>query len=236
MATQPIEYQDEGKIFEGYLAYDDRASGKRPTIIIMHDWRGRHPFVCKKADDLAKLGYVGFALDLFGKNILGHTTEERSKLMKPFVDDRALLRRRLLLALEVIKKQEKVDTQRIAAMGFCFGGLCALDLARSGAEIKGAISFHGILNAPHLPKEKIKAKILALHGHDDPMVPPDQVLQFQQEMTDAKVDWQMHIYGNTMHAFTNPEAHDPGFGTVYNSLAEKRSWQSLLNFLQEIFI
>ena len=121
-------------------------------------------------------------------------------------------------------------------MGFCFGGLCVLDLARSGADVKGVISFHGLFNAPeNLPNEPIKAKVLALHGQDDPMVPPEQVAALQKEMTNAGVDWQIHAYGNTMHAFTNPEANDPGFGTVYNAGADKRSWIAMKNFFEEIF-
>jgi dienelactone hydrolase len=124
----------------------------------------------------------------------------------------------------------------IGAIGFCFGGMCVLDLARDGTDLAGVVSFHGILNPPNNPKKGIRAKILACHGFDDPMVPPDVVLNFQREMTDSGADWQMHIYGDTVHAFTNPNAHDPGFGTVYNKLAEARSWLAMRNFFKEIFL
>lgn len=147
-----------------------------------------------------------------------------------------MLQRRMEAALAAVKLMPWTDGGRIAAIGFCFGGLCALDLARSGADIKGVVSFHGLLGAPeHTQNNRIKAKVLALHGHDDPMVPVEQVIAFEQEMTRAGADWQLHVYGNTMHAFTNPMANDPGFGTVYQKDADRRSWQSMKNFLEEIF-
>ena len=155
--------------------------------------------------------------------------------MQPFLEDRALLQRRMNLALETLRKIDRVDPSRIAAMGFCFGGLCVLDLARSGADIRGVVSFHGLLNPPgKTAGNKIKARVLVLHGHDDPMVPPDAVLAFERELTEAGADWQVHVYGQTMHAFTNPQANDPAFGTVYKASADRRSWQSLQNFLAEV--
>ena len=146
------------------------------------------------------------------------------------------LQKRITAALRTIELLPWVDDSKIAAMGFCFGGLCVLDLARIGADIKGVVSFHGLLGAPeNTHGTKIKAKILALHGHDDPMVPPEQVLAFQQEMTQAGADWQFVTYGNTMHAFTNPMANNPGFGTVYQADADRRSWAAMKNFFTEIF-
>lgn len=235
LENKKIEYKDKEVLLEGYYAIDKNKSGKRPAVLVVHDWSGRNEFADKKAEKLAELGYVGFALDVFGKGKLGTTNEEKSALITPFVQDRKLLSQRLLTAFELIKTLDNVDVNHIGAIGFCFGGLCVLDLARSGADIKGIVSFHGLLNKPSFPSQKIKAKILALHGHDDPMVPPDQVLAFETEMTEAKVDWQLHVYGNTMHAFTNPKAHDPGFGTVYNALAEQRSWRLMQDFFAEIF-
>ncbi|MDR3477274.1 MAG: dienelactone hydrolase family protein [Gammaproteobacteria bacterium] len=231
-----IEYIDGDTVLEGYCALDDTKPGKKPAVIVAHDWSGRNDFACQKAEKLAELGYVGFALDMYGRRIIGKTNEEKSALIKPFMEDRALLRRRILAALATVQELEVVNTASIAVMGFCFGGLCALDLARSGADIRGAVSFHGLLNAPTgIPQEKIVAKVLALHGHDDPMVPPAQVADFQKEMTDAKVDWQFHTFGNVMHGFTNPVAHDPKFGTVYDGLADKRSWVIAREFFAEIF-
>jgi dienelactone hydrolase len=236
MQTKNIEYQDGEKKLEGYLAYDEKLPEKRPAILIAHDWSGRNEFACKKAEQLSELGYVGFALDMFGKGIIGKNNDEKTKLMQPLIDDRALLRKRIVAGFDIVKKLEMVDSSRIGAIGFCFGGLCALDLARSGADVKAVVSFHGIFIAPqNVHKETIKAKILAFHGYDDPMVPAEQVTEFEKEMSAAKVDWQIHIFANTMHGFTNPQANDPKFGTVYNPSSDKRSWVGMKNFFAETF-
>lgn len=237
MITKAIIYQDKDISLEGYLAYDDSITSKRPAVLVAHDWSGRNAFACEKAEQLAQLGYIGFALDMYGNAKLGHTVEEKSALIQPFIQDRALLRQRITAAFTTIKKLPMVDDSRIAIIGFCFGGLCALDLARSGANVSGVVSFHGLLNAPsHLKSEPMKAKILAFHGHDDPMVPPEQVAAFESEMTTAGVDWQIHIYGHTMHGFTNSKANDKNLGTVYNPTAERRSWQAMNNFLVEVLL
>lgn len=237
MTTKSIIYSDGELTFNGYCSYPDSLHEKTPVIMVCHDWTGRNAFACQKADDLAKMGYIGFAIDMFGNGKLGQTKEEKSALIQPLLQNRNLLLQRMLAALETIKKIENSDPAKIAAIGFCFGGLCALDLARSGANIAGVVSFHGLLNAPdERSNETIKAKVLALHGYDDPMATPDQVMIFANEMTRAKADWQLYMYGNTMHAFTNPEANDPIFGTVYNTLAAKRSWISMQDFLEEILM
>ncbi|KTD49707.1 dienelactone hydrolase [Legionella quinlivanii] len=221
----------------GFLAYDDSIDQPRPAVIIAHDWSGRNEFACHKAEMLAKeLGYVGFALDMYGHGRIGYTTDEKIALMQPLAGDRRLLRDRIRAGFDAVIAMSEVDSARVAAIGFCFGGLCVLDLARSGAELAGVVSFHGLLDKPkHIPNQKIQAKVLALHGYDDPMVPPQQLNDFCQEMTEAKVDWQVHQYGLTKHAFTNPDAHDPDLGTIYNPIAAKRSMQAMKNFLQEIF-
>jgi dienelactone hydrolase len=220
----------------GFLAYDDQTDNPRPAVLIAHDWSGRSEFVCNKAKVLAELGYVGFALDMYGNGRIGVTTDEKKALMDPFVNDRLLLSERLHAAYDAVVGMSEVDSSRIAIIGFCFGGLCALDLARRGVDIRGAVSFHGALGKPkELTSEKIKAKILILHGYEDPMVQPAQVKEFCHEMTEAQADWQVHMYGHVQHAFTNPDAHDQHAGLVYNSVAAKRSWQSMTQFLQEIF-
>lgn len=235
LKTQKIEYKEGDVILEGFYAYDDSLQGKRPAILIAHDWSGRNEFACRKAEKLTESGYAGFALDMYGKGKRGQTKEEKIALMQPLMQDRDLLQKRILAGLDAVKKLEHVDGSRIGAMGFCFGGLCVLDLARSGADVKGVVSFHGLLNAPeNKSSPSIKAKILALHGFDDPMVTPDQVMHFGEEMTHAKVDWQLHMYGNTMHAFTNPQANDPDFGTVYNKQADERSWAMMKEFFKEV--
>jgi len=233
--SNTVNYVDGDTVLEAFFAYDDAIVGRRPAVLINHTWGGRDDFVANKAIKLAELGYVGFALDMYGKGVLGSGPEENAKLMQPFIDDRALLQRRIGAALATVKLLPWVDDKKCAAIGFCFGGLCVLDLARTGVDIKGVVSFHGILAAPGNTEGKpIKAKVLALHGHDDPLGPPEQVLAFAQEMTKAGADWQVHVYGNTMHAFTNPIANNPGVGNVYQADADRRSWIAMKNFLEEI--
>jgi len=237
ITTRSVDYAIDSKTFEGVLAFDDATSGERPAVLVSHAWAGRSDLEVEKAKKLAELGYAGFALDLFGKGVLGASKEENQALIAPFVEDRAMLQARLLRIIEIVKEQPEVDASKIAAIGFCFGGLCVLDIARAGADISGVVSFHGLLGAPgNTDSAKISAKILALHGWDDPMAPPCDVEALGLELTAAGADWQLHAYGNTMHAFTNPAANDPGFGTVYDAVADARSWQAMENFLNEIFI
>ena len=236
MIIQTIDYEDGSRLLEGYLACHDTGKVK-PAVLIAHDWSGRREFACKAAEKIADMGYVGFALDMYGKGIFGADgdTEKNGALMSPFAKDRALLRRRINVALQTIRQLPQVDASKIAAMGYCFGGMCVLELARSGADVLGIISIHGIFTPGNIANEKITAKVLCLHGHDDPMVPPEQVLGLENELTTAEVDWQIHVYGGTMHAFTNPKANNPDFGTVYKELAAQRAYQSVANFLQELF-
>jgi dienelactone hydrolase len=234
--SNTVGYLDGDILLEGFFAYNDAIEGRRPTVMVNHAWLGRNDFVAEKARKLAELGYFAFAVDMYGKDILGQNKEEGAELMQPFMDDRKLVLRRMEAALYAVKLLPWVDDKKIAAIGFCFGGLCVLDLARSGMDIKGVVSFHGLLNAPENDQaKKIKAKVLVLHGNDDPMATTDQVSALQKEFTDAEADWQFHNFGHTMHAFTNPSANDPDFGTVYQANSDKRSWISLQNFLTEIF-
>lgn len=234
--TREVEYFDGDVRLLGFLAFDDAVSVPMPAVLVAHMWGGREAFVCDKARALAALGYAGFALDLYGAAKVGSGPEENARLMQPFLEDRALLQRRMHLALETVRRLEMVDRGRIAAIGFCFGGLCVLDLARTGADVKGVVSFHGLLKPPGNTKgTKILAKVLVLHGHDDPMVPVEDVVALERELTEAGADWQVHVYGHTMHAFTNPNANDPNIGTVYHPLANRRSWIAMRNFLEEIF-
>lgn len=234
--SEVIYKHGEAMLFHGFCAYDETITHKRPAVIVVHDWSGQNDFARNKAKQLAEMGYVGFAVDMYGNKQEGQTKEEKMVLMSPLMENRVLLIERMMAAVKAVKSVSVVDAEKIAAIGYCFGGLCVLDLARSGENLSGVVSFHGLLEASplYLPK-KITAKVLALHGYDDPMVPLKQVQHFAQEMTTAQADWQMHMYGNTMHAFTNPLAHDPDFGTVYSSVADNRSWQAASNFLASIF-
>lgn len=236
IVANTVTYLDGDEVLEGFFAFDDAITGRRPAVLISHMWNGRGEFVEDKAKELAKWGYLGFALDMYGKGVLGKTMEENSALMQPFMDNRAMLQQRITAALLAVRLLPWVDDTNIAAIGFCFGGLCVLDLARTGVNIKGVVSFHGILNPPDNLKDlAINAKVLALHGYEDPMAKPEQFIAFQNEMTKAGADWQVHSYGHTQHAFTNPSADNPEFGMIYNASADKRSWLAMQNFLSEIF-
>lgn len=233
--TRMIEYQHAGKTYEGMLAWDDSVAGARPGVAIAHAWAGRTEFEQDKAVALAELGYVGFALDVFGKGVRGDGKEECSALIAPFLEDRPALQALVQLGVEVMGRQPEVDATCTAAIGYCFGGLTVLDLARTGADVRGVVSFHGLFNPPgNTEGTAIKAKVLCLHGYDDPMAQPDSVLALARELTAAGADWQLHAYGHTLHAFTNPAANDPDFGAVYQANADRRSWQALQNFLAEV--
>ena len=235
MQIQKVEYKENSCLLEAVIAHDPAKPGKKPAICIFHAWSGRDEFVEEKAQKLADLGYVGCALDLYGKGIIGTSYEENKALMEPFMKDRLLLQKRVLAGFNMVKSLAYVDEEKIGAIGFCFGGLAALDLARSGADVKGVVTFHGLLRAPEGIKSNCKAKILALHGNDDPMVPPSEVADFENEMTSSKIDWQLHIFGGTMHAFTKPTANNQKVGTVYSSQADKRSFIAMSNFFTEVF-
>ena len=234
MHQQYVEYSHAGTVLEGFYAAPD-TSEPRPGVLVSHAWGGRDSFVIEKAKSLAELGYAAFAIDNYGKGVLGSGPEENQKLMGPFLQDRGLLRDRLTAGLQCFTSLPGVDANQVAIMGYCFGGLCALDLARSGAAIKGAVSFHGLFFPPGLEKRPIQARVLALHGYADPLAPPQQVVDFGTEMTEAGVDWQLHAYGGVLHAFTVPEANDLSMGALYNARAARRSWQAMLDFFEEIF-
>lgn len=237
LKTEYLEYQDGDTVLEAYIAYDENADAPQPCVLVAHDWSGRREYACAGAEKMAELGYVGFALDIYGKGVFGKDgdTDGNAALMTPYVEDRALLRRRMLAALKAARRLSQVDDDNIGAMGYCFGGMAVLELARAGASIKGVASVHGLLGQGTSHDGKIKSKVLVMHGHEDPMAPPEQVADLQQEMTDAQVDWQVHVFGNTKHAFTNPAANNPDFGTVYSQQASRRTDQALANFFHELF-
>lgn len=230
-----IEYRHGENTFEGLLVWEDSQSGPRPGVAIAHTWAGRGDFEAGRAEALAQLGYVAFAADLFGKGVRGEGAEECSALIAPHLENRAGLQALIGKAVEVMRAQPEVDAGRCAAIGYCFGGLTVLDLARSGADVRGVVSFHGLFNPPgNTAGTPISAKVLCLHGYDDPMAQPDSVLALAAELSAGGADWQIHAYGNTLHAFTNPAANDRDFGALYDAAADRRSWQSLRNFLEEV--
>jgi dienelactone hydrolase len=237
LRTEVVEYKQGGTLLEGYLAYDDAVKGKRPGVIVVHEWWGLNTYAKMRTEQLAKLGYISFAIDMYGKGVRAKGPKEAGALSGIYRGDRSLMRARANAGLEVLRNHPLTDIKRIAAIGYCFGGTVVLEMARSGVELAGVVSFHGGLSTPNPGDAKnIKGKVLVLHGADDPAVPPDQVIAFQDEMRKANVDWQMVSYGGAVHSFTNPDAgSDPSRGSAYNEKADKRSWEAMKFFYREIF-
>jgi dienelactone hydrolase len=237
MKTQTIEYKDGETVCEGYLAYDGATKNPRPGILVIHDWMGVAPYSKGRAEQLAQLGYVAFVADIYGKGVRPKDAQEASAEAGKYKADRALLRRRVNAGLTQLNQQKLVKPGQIAAIGYCFGGTTVIELARSGADVRGVVSFHGGLDSPNPTDGKnIKAKILALHGADDPFVKPADVAAFQDEMRQANVDWEMVYYGGAVHSFTHPGAGtEKSKGAAYNEAADKRSWQAMKDFFAEIF-
>ena len=235
--TGYITYKDGDVTLEGYIAYDESFKDKRPGVLVVHEWKGLGNYAKSRAEQLAKMGYVAFAVDMYGKGIRPTTNEEAAAEAGKFYKDVPLMRARVNAGLQILRSQPNVDTAKLAAIGYCFGGKTVLELARSGASIAGVVSFHGTLATPNPEDAKnIKCKVLVCHGGIDPNVPPDEVKAFEDEMAAANVDWQLIAYGGAVHSFTNPESgNDPSKGVAYNEKADKRSWQAMQSFFAEIF-
>jgi dienelactone hydrolase len=230
-----VAHEFNGESLESVLVTD--GSGKAlPGVIIIPTVMGVTDLEIGYARDLVGRGYNALVADIFGKKFRGAPRDTMFGEMNRLGSDRASLRDRLLSILDLMRAQSEVDSGKIAAMGFCFGGKCALDLARTGADIAGVASFHGLFDPPGLPANKISAKVVAYHGWDDPMVPPEAVVALAKELTEAGADWQIHAYGHTGHGFTNPKASELGIdGVYYTAPAARRSVASLYHFLGELF-
>ena len=234
--TEAVAYKQGGVELEGYLAYDDAVKGPRPGVFVVHEWWGHGPYVRRRAEQLAKLGYIAFAADMYGKGVYAKDHEEAGKLSGAYRSDRELMRARALAGLEILRKNPLADPKRLAAIGYCFGGTTVLELARAGTDLAGVVSFHGGLDTPN-PKATagVKAKVLALIGADDGFISA-AIPAFEEEMRNAKADWQLVVYGGAVHSFTVNEAgNDPSTGMAYNADADRRSWQAMLDFFREIF-
>ncbi|GAB4354361.1 MAG: dienelactone hydrolase family protein [Immundisolibacter sp.] len=231
-----VEYTVDGQTYEGYFLAPAGKSNL-PVVAIAHAWGGLGENEIQKAGRVAnELGYAAFAMDVYGKGRRGSTVEECQALMNPLVADRAELQKRLAGGLAAAKAQPGVDPSKAAAIGFCFGGLCVLDMARAGMDVLGVCSFHALFRPPeNIPNPKIKAKVLIEHGWLDPMATPSDVLAIAKEMGDAGADWQLHAHGQSYHAFTTLGANNMDMGTVYNADADRRSFASLKLFLEELF-
>ncbi|MCI0652462.1 MAG: dienelactone hydrolase family protein [Planctomycetes bacterium] len=233
--TEVVEYKHGDVVLEGYLAYDQTMSASpRPAVVVFHEWRGHGDYVRMRARELAKLGYIAFAADMYGKGVFAKDHEEAGKLAGAFFKDRALMRARAQVALDTLKRQVHVDPKRIAAMGYCFGGTTSLEMARGGQEVVAVASFHGNLSAPE-PAKSIKAKVIVFNGADDKFT-ADQVEAFKMEMKDAGADLEFIDYKGAVHSFTVKEAgDDPSKGMAYNADADRDSWAKLDAFLKKAF-
>ena len=235
-----IDYDHDGHALRGELAWDDEWTEPRPCVVVVHDaMKSTQGFEEERAVTLAGLGYVGFALDVYGAGISGEDNEDSFRLMQPFQEDRQLLQARLLAGLRTAAAEPEVDASLMAAIGYCFGGMCVLDLARMNAPVLGVGSFHGLLTPPPwpagAPTEAIQPRVLAMHGWDDPYVRPDTIESFAREMSERSADWQILAFGNTLHSFTNIRYNMPDEGVAYDAKADERSWAALTRFLQELF-
>ena len=235
--TQIVEYQEGGITLEGYLAWDDAIQCKRPGILVVHEWTGLGDYAKSRTRMLAEMGYLAFAADIYGKGIRPRTPQEAGSESGKYKMNRKLMRSRVEVGLALLVANPMCDSKRVAAIGYCFGGTCVLELARSGAEIAGVVSFHGGLDTPTPEDAKqIKCKVLVLHGGDDPHVPVKDVEAFENEMRAGNVDWQLVVYGGSVHGFTNPASgNDKSRGAAYDEKADRRSWEAMKAFFAEIF-
>ena len=236
IVSKTLIYHDAHQSYEGVIAFDEDIHQQRPAVLVAHTWMGITQFEIDKAIALARLGYVGFAIDMYGQGRRPGNAAQAGEMMHELTDNRALLKERINLALNVMKSEEMVDESKTGAIGFCFGGKCVLDLARSNADIKAVVSFHGILDSPIIPNpDTIDCGVLVLHGWDDPLATLTQLENFAREMTKRKADWNIHAYGHTGHAFTNPNANRPGEGMFFQEKTNNRAWQSMELFFEEHF-
>lgn len=235
--SEPIAYKHGDTALEGVLYYDDTDTAPRRAVLVCHEWWGLNDYAKNRAERLAQCGYVAMAVDMYGKGINARTREEAGTMAGALKNDRATMRGRINAALEALKARKEVNPEKIAAIGYCFGGTVALELARSGAEIRGVVAFHAGLATPKPADAKnIKGKVLACHGGDDPFVPREELLGFLDEMKQGCVDHQVIVYGGAVHTFTNPAAgKDAKTGSAYHEAADRRSWQAMVDFFGEIF-
>lgn len=233
--TEKVIYESNGVKMEGMIAYNDSIKKPAPGVLVFHEWMGNGPFTEQKAKDLAELGYVAFAADVYGQGVRAKDMKEASELAGKYKSDRKLMRERAQAALATLVANKRVNKDKVAAMGYCFGGTVALELARDGAPLASVVSFHGGLSTP-MKASTLSPKVLVLHGGDDPYVPVKEVEEFQEEMRKAKADWQFIAYGNTVHSFTNPEAgNDNSKGAAYNEQSSKRAWEQMKTFFKGTF-
>ena len=237
---EPVEYIAENVVLKGYLTYDHSVKGKRPGILVVHEWWGHNEYARKRARMLAKLGYTALAVDMYGEGKQAEHPKEAGNFAQEIMQNMHLGRERFMAALDLLRQHETVDTDRIAAIGYCFGGSVVLEMARSGMDLDGVVSFHGGLSTkePAQPGE-VKAKILVCNGADDQFIPPEQIDAFREEMQKARADFRIISYEGAKHSFTNPDADSYAkkfdLPLAYNAGADKKSWSNMQKFLRTIF-
>lgn len=235
LVRKAVEYRDGDAVLEGQLVYNDAAHGMRPGMVIYHQWSGISGYELSRAEQFAQMGLVVLVADVYGKGVRPADNEARAAEAAKYRSDRALMRSRARAALDVLRVREDVNTERLVAIGFCFGGTVALELARSGAPLAGVISVHGGLDTPAPDASHVRCPVLVLQGGDDPYVPDDQVQAFRKEMRAAQVDWQIVEYGGAVHAFTDPGAgSDPSRGAAFNERAARRAVADIRRFLRDV--
>ena len=235
--TREIEYRQDGTVLQGFVAWDDAVRGKRPGVLVVHEWWGHNEHARNQARRLAEAGYVGFALDMFGKGKVTTHPQEAQAFVSEATKDPAVLAKRFNAALEQLKRDPHVDPRRIAAIGYCFGGAVVLDMARAGADLAAVVTLHGAL-ATKTPAQpgKVKARVLVLAGDADPFVPPEQVEAFKQEMQTAGARFEVVTFPGAKHGFTNPDAGKYGMDALaYNADADRQSWAAMLKLFKEVF-
>lgn len=238
LVEKAVEYECDGVKLEGFSVHDDALAGKRPAVLVIHQWMGLTDNEKRRSRMLAEMGYNVLAADIYGKGVRPQSPADAGKMAGQFKGNRLLFRARLMAGLQALLKDERTDATKVAAIGYCFGGTGVLEMARAGAPVKGVVSFHGGLDAAEgfAAKPGGQTKILVLHGAADPHVPAAQVAAFEKEMDEAKVDWQFTAYSGAVHAFTQKEAgNDPSKGVAYHEAADRRSWEAMKGFFAELF-
>ncbi|MFZ5594422.1 MAG: dienelactone hydrolase family protein [Pseudomonadota bacterium] len=238
--TQEVDYKAGDTVLKGYLAHDDSIKGKRPGVLVVHEWWGLNEYARKRARMLAELGYVALAVDMYGNGKQAEHPDDAGKFAGEVAKNREAAKARFLAALKLLKNQPGVDSRHIAAIGYCFGGGVVLEMARLGVPLDGVASFHGSLPTTHpAQRGKVKAKVLVLNGADDPFVTPEQIEQFKKEMAKAKVNYKLISYPGAKHSFTNPDADSYGqkfnMPLEYNAEADRRSWDEMQMFFTRVF-
>ncbi len=235
-----VEYTESGTTLKGYLAYDNSIEGKRPGVLVVHEWWGHNDYARKRADMLAEMGYTALAVDMYGDGKQADHPDDANKFMMEVLNNMDVGEKRFNAAMDFLKAEPTVNPDQIAAIGYCFGGGVVLHMARKGTDLDGVVSFHGSLASMHTPEPgSVKAKVLVLHGKDDKFTTPEQLAEFRKEMNGADVDYALIVYPGVGHSFTNPAADEYAkkfeIPLVYDKDADESSWKSMEEFLKEIF-